>query len=385
MPQSYLPTVIEAAVLFKDKKNASKAEELLSAYATAHPRDSDYVQLCLAQIAFARDGTAGFFLALRYPFLTRSIDIKGVTAALSRVDSLQHRPALVATLVKLHMQAGDVAAANDVLNAAVAHWSKNKEEVRVLRLLQRESINFKMTHRLYAEAAKELTAMAGEKDVKEAEIIPQLVLAYARFQPTTAESWAKKLPALARTQVDVAALENAPAYRLGAPVKEESKETTAAAAAAAAGGAGSKVAAAKTKGGSTDEKDKKKKKRKRKQRLPKNFDPNKAPDPERWLPKRERYANRKSKKKGAVLRGPQGATGSPAAEGSKDASSKPEPPTAEGAPKISAAGGKGGKAAGKAEAKAKETTTANAPPAAVKPAAAEPSSPAQGGKRKGKK
>jgi signal recognition particle subunit SRP72 len=38
----------------------------------------------------------------------------------------------------------------------------------------------------------------------------------------------------------------------------------------------------------------KKKKKKKKKRLPKNYDPNVPPDPERWLPKRERSTYRRT-------------------------------------------------------------------------------------------
>merc|ERR1712146_257068 len=59
---------------------------------------------------------------------------------------------------------------------------------------------------------------------------------------------------------------------------------------------------------------KKKRKRNRKIRYPKNFDPENPgppPDPERWLPKRERaeFKKRMKKRDKAFLRGPQGATG----------------------------------------------------------------------------
>lgn len=40
---------------------------------------------------------------------------------------------------------------------------------------------------------------------------------------------------------------------------------------------------------------KKKAKRKRKGKLPKNYDPNVTPDPERWLPRHERAGYRKKK------------------------------------------------------------------------------------------
>lgn len=55
----------------------------------------------------------------------------------------------------------------------------------------------------------------------------------------------------------------------------------------------------------------KNRKRKRKIRLPKNYDPNVPPDPERWLPKQERAAYKKRQKKNRdrdVGRGTQGST-----------------------------------------------------------------------------
>lgn len=201
---------------------------------------------------------------------------------------MQHRPAMVATLVRLYSQVSDITAASSVLDAAVKHWeskAQSSDEIAVLRLLQKESVSFMMAHKLHADAARLLNAMLKQKDVREADLLPQLVLAYAQLDPSQAESYAKRLPAFARTPVDVAALENAPSYRLGAPVKEETPAaaaaTTSAAPAAAAAKAAAKDAAAQ---------EKKKKHRKRKVRLPKNFDPNKLPDPERWLPKRERCA-----------------------------------------------------------------------------------------------
>ncbi|GAV06975.1 hypothetical protein RvY_16879 [Ramazzottius varieornatus] len=59
----------------------------------------------------------------------------------------------------------------------------------------------------------------------------------------------------------------------------------------------------------------KKKRKKRKPRLPKNYDPNVKPDPERWLPKYERSNYKKKKDKrgggGNVFKGAQGSTSGP--------------------------------------------------------------------------
>ena len=56
----------------------------------------------------------------------------------------------------------------------------------------------------------------------------------------------------------------------------------------------------------------KKKKKKRKVQLPKNYDPNKPLDLERWLPLRERsyYKGKRNKKRNQVGKGTQGAVSS---------------------------------------------------------------------------
>lgn len=51
----------------------------------------------------------------------------------------------------------------------------------------------------------------------------------------------------------------------------------------------------------------KKKKNRKKKILPKNYNPNEQPDPERWLPRYERSTYRKKKDKKAVGKGTQGA------------------------------------------------------------------------------
>lgn len=56
--------------------------------------------------------------------------------------------------------------------------------------------------------------------------------------------------------------------------------------------------------------DKKRKKRKRKGKLPKNYDANSQPDPERWLPRHERSGFRKKRdrrNRDAAMKGTQGA------------------------------------------------------------------------------
>lgn len=58
----------------------------------------------------------------------------------------------------------------------------------------------------------------------------------------------------------------------------------------------------------------KKKHKKRKGQLPKNYDPNIPPDPERWLPKYERtgYRKKRDRRTKEVIKGSQGTSSSQA-------------------------------------------------------------------------
>merc|ERR1719351_30382 len=61
------------------------------------------------------------------------------------------------------------------------------------------------------------------------------------------------------------------------------------------------------------EETKKKRRKKRKKRLPKSFNPNVDPDPERWVPRRERTGyrrTRKERRKGEKFTGAQGTSAS---------------------------------------------------------------------------
>ncbi len=80
---------------------------------------------------------------------------------------------------------------------------------------------------------------------------------------------------------------------------------------------GAKAAETPASGGGAVAKKQEKKKKKRKIRLPKNYEPGVPPDPERWLPRRERAGyrgRRRDKRQANLLRGPQGATSNAAPE-----------------------------------------------------------------------
>ena len=142
-----------------------------------------------------------------------------------------------------------------------------------------------------ANALEELLKSADKGASGERQTLAQLVLAYAKFDLPKALDASKKLPAFdhaSAVAVDVDALESS-AF-LGAKYAKKG---------ATAGLKSPKPKtpqAAKDKEGEELLEKKKQKRKKRKKRLPKNYNPNVDPDPERWLPRRERSGYKKSRK-----------------------------------------------------------------------------------------
>ncbi|PUZ53587.1 hypothetical protein GQ55_5G063100 [Panicum hallii var. hallii] len=279
---SVFPVLLQAAVHVKEKK-VQKAEEVLSQYAEKHPENSKGVLLALAQIA----ANANHFQL--------------AADSLSKIPDIQHMPATVATLVALRERLGDSNAAASVLDSAVQWWKNSMNGNNKLDLFTREAAEFKLSHGRDEEACllyEELVKSHGST-----EALAGLVVTSARTNLGKAEQYEKKLKPLPGLQgVNVESLEKTSAARhvegpqdMTVDVPEEVKKQKA-------------------------------KKRKRKPRYPKGFDPanpGPPPDPERWLPRRERSSYRpKRKDKRAQVRGAQGAVSRETAATNASGSSK---------------------------------------------------------------
>ena len=105
--------------------------------------------------------------------------------------------------------------------------------------------------------------------------LAQLVLAYAKFDLEKALAVSKKLPAFSPGSVDIESLDTG-SWAMGSRAKAGKKTP--------------KPGSEKTPKTNEDNSGAvvKKKRSKKKKRLPKNYNPNVDPDPERWLPRRER-------------------------------------------------------------------------------------------------
>ncbi|KAK9276649.1 hypothetical protein L1049_006185 [Liquidambar formosana] len=268
---SVMPVLLQAAVLVRENK-AGRAEEILGQFAEKFPGKSKAVLLARAQVAAA----AG------HPQIAAE--------SLAKIPDIQHMPAIVATLVSLKERAGDIDGANAVLDSAIQWWSNAMTEDNKLNVIMQEAASFKLKHGRQEEAAlifEELVKSHGS-----VEALVGLVTTSAHVNVDKAEAYEKQLRPLPGLKgVDVDSLEKTS----GAKHVESGSHV--------------RISEAHEEG---KNKEKAKKKRKRKPRYPKGFDPanpGPPPDPERWLPKRERssFRPKRKDKRAAQVRGSQGA------------------------------------------------------------------------------
>ncbi|XP_020577004.1 signal recognition particle subunit SRP72-like [Phalaenopsis equestris] len=266
-PESLTPILLQVAMLVKEKK-VSEAEEMLAQFAQKFPEKSKLIMLVRAQISAA----AGH--------------LQTAADSLSAIHDIQHMPATVATIVSLKERNNDFNGAVSVLDSAVQWWKDAMTEDNKLSVIMPEAASFKLNHGHETEAFKlyeELVQNHGNT-----EVLVGLVKTAARTDIAKAESYEKKLKELPGLKgINVESLEKSSGAKHFEGINVGKMEI------------------------SEEVKKAKSKKRKRKPRYPKGFDPanpGPPPDPERWLPKRERSSYRpKRKDKRVQVRGSQGA------------------------------------------------------------------------------
>ncbi|PON71620.1 Signal recognition particle, SRP72 subunit [Trema orientale] len=285
-PDSVMPVLLQAAVLVRENK-AGKAEEILARFSEKFPEKSKIVLLARAQVAAAAN----------HPQVAAE--------SLAKIPDIQHMPATVATLVSLKERAGDIDGAAAVLDGAIKWWSNSMTDDNKLSVIMQETASFMLRHGREKDAASLYEQLV--KSHGSVEALVGLVTTVARVDVNKAEAYEqqlKPLPGLKGVNVDslektsgAKHVEGAFHDRVVAEAYEEGKN-----------------------------KAKAKKKRKRKPKYPKGFDPanpGPPPDPERWLPRRERssYRPKRKDKRAAQIRGSQGAV----AKEKNEADSKSNP------------------------------------------------------------
>jgi len=191
-------------------------------------------------------------------------------------QDVRFAPGLVAVMVSLYSIQGRKSHIRTELAKAASYWRhKSKHSPGLLRaaglaLLSSPSSDDRAV-------AGEIFEMLHHENPKDKLSAAGYVAAYATTDLTKVKSTSEHLPPVSRltADIDVNALEAAGAPNVPSAATLSTNKKRAA-----------------------DESTKPAKKRIRKSKLPKDFDPNKAPDPERWLPLRDRSSYRPKGKKG---------------------------------------------------------------------------------------
>uniref|UniRef100_A0A8C9EQA0 Signal recognition particle subunit SRP72 n=1 Tax=Pavo cristatus TaxID=9049 RepID=A0A8C9EQA0_PAVCR len=304
-PEHLLPVLIQAAQLCREKQH-TKAIGLLQDFAEQHPSNAAEIKLTMAQLKIAQ-----------------GIHVTKACMILRSIEELQHKPGMVSALVTMYSHEEDIDSAIEVFTQAIQWYQQFQPESPVHLSLIREAANFKLKHGRKKEAISDLEEL-WKQNPKDVHTLAQLISAYSLVDPEKAKVLSKHLPSsdTMSLKVDVDALENSHGATY---VRKKAGKLT----------------------GDNQQKEQgqgevKKKKKKKKGKLPKNYDPKVTPDPERWLPMRERsyYRGRKKgKKKDQVGKGTQGSTtaGSSELDASRTASSPPTSPRPGSAAAVSAA------------------------------------------------
>ncbi|XP_018418861.1 PREDICTED: signal recognition particle subunit SRP72 isoform X1 [Nanorana parkeri] len=300
-PEHLLPVLIQAAQLCREKQHA-KAIDLLQEFADQHPENAVQIKLTMAQLKLAQGNVTKACMIMK------------------SIKELEHKPGMVSALVTMHSHDEDIDSAIEVFNQAISWYQQNQPNSPAHLSLIREAANFKLKHGRKKEAINDLEQI-WKQNPKDIHTLAQLISAYSLVDANKAKILSEHLPSsdTMHLKVDVDALENS------AGVTFIRKKPA-------------KVAGEQTK--ELEQGDLKKKKKKKKGKLPKNCDPKVTPDPERWLPMRERSyyrGKKKGKKKEQIGKGTQGATSAATSEldASKTASSPPTSPR----PGVAAAAG----------------------------------------------
>ncbi|XP_050082270.1 signal recognition particle subunit SRP72 [Anopheles aquasalis] len=291
--------LVRVAQLARDKKYR-EAIESLEQYAQRLPRDRT-IEL----------------LQVRFAIVQLQLVAGNRKAAIETLESLgeaRYRPGVVSALVTLHLGQDNKQAASEILKSAV-DWYKRQKGGSIsdtdLSDMWRQAASFHLRGGEPETAAKSLEELlrTHPNDVK---LLAQLVIAYAQFDQKRAQQASRKLPALdtLTTVSEIDALEATNWMMIAKAVRRKQPGSGGAGGSGRGGdqspGAGTPGAEQQQTAAAAAARSQKRKKRKGK--LPKNYDPDAQPDPERWLPRYERtgYRKKRDRRVKEIIKGSQG-------------------------------------------------------------------------------
>ncbi|XP_022169731.1 signal recognition particle subunit SRP72 [Myzus persicae] len=231
---------------------------------------------------------------------------------LENLGEFKYKLGIVSTLVTLYLNVDNFKAASDLFNDTLSWYSQKEVDNSKITILLKQLAKLHLREQDPKEAAKRLTRLL-ELNPNNKKFLAQLIIAYTQFDPEKAQMYSKQLPPLDLQDTDIDLLENTN-WMMGSKLIKKSTLKP--------DFAGSKTDVEK------------KRKKKRKIILPKNFNPDVPPNPERWLPRHERTGYRKKKdrrsKETGIGKGTQGASNVSSEQFNiKNIAAQPKPQTAQ--------------------------------------------------------
>merc|ERR1712106_41779 len=278
-PRLSLPVTLVQAALVGRSGKASEVRRLLDQLAKDHPQEATTTKLAATQIL------------LQQKKLSDACEV-----LMSLPENDRYRQGVVSALVVLSTALGNKAGASQVLREAVDWHKKNKTSAVQLGELWHNAADFALRCGDAATAADSLLELR-KLNPKDMKTLAQLITAYAQYDVSSAHALSKELPPVGELveECDPDALEAS----LGPKYFRKVLQTR---------GEGSPASPKAQQTPSGEEVQKARKKKKRKTKLPKNYNPEVTPDPERWLPKWQRkgYRKKKDRRNKEPMKGTQG-------------------------------------------------------------------------------
>ncbi len=295
--------------LLQEFKTSKKTEEVILIEAALLNREKKLSECCACIEQYIKNKPCSIlvYLTLAQCYLSQGNQAK-VCEVLENVPEVTRYLGIVSVLVSLYAAVGTDDKIKVLLDNVIAYWKhKGKVTSSVERVFW--TIGQYKLHHGFPEEAASIFEYLYNQDKSNIRYLANLISAYSRYNTQKAEELGRQLSQsyAALSTIDVDSLEQMPSFRHTRRQVAKNEVTK-----------NNQMNPTETG---------KEKKKKRKPKLPKNYDPTKPPDPERWLPLRERSYYRKSKKKGqqtGVGRGTQGLTAASASLAAKLDASKPK-------------------------------------------------------------
>ncbi|KAI0231458.1 Signal recognition particle subunit SRP72 [Lamellibrachia satsuma] len=271
------PTLIEAAQYWREKQVVKATELLTNQIAKREGDDVITLKLTLAQ------------LYLGQGHVYQACDM------MSALGACTYMPGMVAALVMLYTSEEVMEAAKAILQEAIEWHRKNKPKGAELVALMRASVRFHLKHN-NPQAAAVLLEDLRKRYPNDLKILAKLISAYSKFDSKKAQTISRELPSVEdiAQDVDVDSLESSMTTLAPKYIKKLTK--------------GEQSPKPQSPMGGGDTLRQQKKKKKRKTILPKSYDPEVTPDPERWLKRQERsyFRGKRRDKRKEIGKGTQG-------------------------------------------------------------------------------